>query len=83
MGLAAPLLSPVLAGYTIIVALAMFATARAFCSVTSKDVLGRAVPIDLCMSLSRRINQKKKVDLKVSGMVSLLLRETTNSVISS
>jgi len=44
IGLAALFLSPVVAGYTIIVALAMFATARAFCSVTSKDILGRAIP---------------------------------------
>ncbi len=44
IGLTALMLSPGLAGYVIIVALALFATARAFCSVTSKDVLGRAIP---------------------------------------
>lgn len=44
IGLSALVLSPTLAGYTIIIALALFATARAFCSVTSKDILGRSVP---------------------------------------
>ncbi len=44
IGLAALFLSPTLAGYIAIIALTLFATARAFCSITSKDILGRAIP---------------------------------------
>jgi len=44
IGLSALFLSAQLAGYTIIISLALFATARAFCSITSKDLLGRAIP---------------------------------------
>lgn len=44
IGIAALLLTPTLAGYIAIIALAFFATARAFCSITSKDILGRAIP---------------------------------------
>ena len=44
IGIAALTLSPLTAGYVAMLALAIFATARAFCSITSKDILGRAVP---------------------------------------
>lgn len=44
IGLAALFLSPAAAGYTVVVALALFSIARAFCSVTSKDILGKAIP---------------------------------------
>ena len=44
MSLAALFLSPSLAGYTILCALGAFATFRAFTSVTSKDIVGRAIP---------------------------------------
>lgn len=44
MGLAAMTLNPTSVGVAVILALAGFAIARAFCSVSSKDVLGRAIP---------------------------------------
>lgn len=44
MGLAAMTLNPTAVGVAVILALAGFATARAFCSISSKDVLGRAIP---------------------------------------
>ncbi len=44
MGLAALTLRPDLAGAAVLVALAAFSISRAFCSISSKDVLGRAVP---------------------------------------
>lgn len=44
MGLAALTLPPPLAGVVILVALACFSIARAFCSISSKDVLGRTIP---------------------------------------
>ncbi len=44
MGLAALLAPPRWAGWLVLLALAAFALARAFCSISSKDVLGRTVP---------------------------------------
>ena len=44
IGIAALTLSPLTAGYLAMVSLAVFAGARAFCSITSKDILGRAIP---------------------------------------
>ncbi|MDX1681084.1 MAG: MFS transporter [Akkermansiaceae bacterium] len=44
MGLAAWKLPPAVASGVVLVALAAFAVARSFCSVSSKDVLGRSVP---------------------------------------
>lgn len=44
IGIAALFLSPILASSIAMIALAFFATARAFCSITSKDILGRAIP---------------------------------------
>lgn len=44
IGIAALTLSPLTAGYIAISALAVFATARAFCSITAKDILGRSIP---------------------------------------
>lgn len=44
MGLAALWLGPTAAGITVIAALAVFSVARAFCSISSKDVMGRSIP---------------------------------------
>lgn len=44
MGLAAMFLSAIAAGWTVLAALSVFAVARAFCSISSKDVLGRSIP---------------------------------------
>ena len=44
MGLAALLLPPGPAGFVVLIALATFSLARAFSSISSKDVLGRAIP---------------------------------------
>jgi len=44
MGLAALTLPPALAGGVVLLALAGFSIARAFCSISSKDVLGRTIP---------------------------------------
>ncbi|BDS08705.1 MFS transporter [Oceaniferula spumae] len=44
MGLAAMFFSAVTAGWTVLAALSVFAIARAFCSISSKDVLGRSIP---------------------------------------
>lgn len=44
MGLAALLLPPRLAGLIVLVALMVFSIARAFSSISSKDVLGRTIP---------------------------------------
>lgn len=44
MGIAALTLPPTLAGVTVLLALACFSIARAFCSISSKDVLGRTIP---------------------------------------
>ncbi len=44
IGIAALTLPPLTAGYVAMLALAVFASARAFCSITSKDILGRAIP---------------------------------------
>jgi len=44
MGGVALLLSATAAGVMMLVAVAWFATARAFCSISSKDVLGRVIP---------------------------------------
>ena len=44
MGVAAMWLSGAAAGWSILGLLAVFSLARAFCSVTSKDVLGKVVP---------------------------------------
>lgn len=44
MGLAALLLTPALAGAVVLLALAAFSIARAFCSISAKDVLGRTIP---------------------------------------
>lgn len=44
MGFAAMFLSAMAAGWSVLAALTVFAVARAFCSISSKDVLGRSVP---------------------------------------
>lgn len=44
MGIAALTLPPNLAGIVVLVALTCFSVARAFCSIASKDVLGRSIP---------------------------------------
>lgn len=44
MGASALLAPPGLAGVAVLLALILFALARAFCSISSKDVLGRTVP---------------------------------------
>ncbi|WP_338688401.1 MFS transporter [Haloferula helveola] len=44
MGAAALVCPPTAAGVVIVVALAGFAFARSFCSISSKDVLGRTIP---------------------------------------
>ncbi len=44
MGSSALLLPPTAAGFAVLVALAAFAVARSFCSISSKDVLGRTIP---------------------------------------
>ncbi|MGB6222079.1 MFS transporter [Haloferula sp.] len=44
MGVSALLLPPASAGLAVLVALGLFATARAFCSISAKDVLGKTIP---------------------------------------
>ncbi|MFK7909046.1 MAG: MFS transporter [Akkermansiaceae bacterium] len=44
MGLAALLLQATAAGIVILISVAAFSISRAFCSISSKDVLGRAIP---------------------------------------
>lgn len=44
MGLAALFLAATAAGVAVLLALAVFAVARSFCSISSKDVLGRTIP---------------------------------------
>jgi len=44
MGAAAWWLEPAPAGWAVLGALALFAVARAFCSISSKDVVGRTIP---------------------------------------
>ena len=44
MGIAALVMKPNQAGTAVLIALAAFSISRAFCSISSKDVLGRAVP---------------------------------------
>lgn len=44
MGAVALLLPPTLAGVAVVVALSLFAIARAFCSISGKDVLGKTIP---------------------------------------
>ncbi|MCH7228720.1 MFS transporter [Haloferula sp. A504] len=44
MGVAALMLPATAAGWTVLACVALFALARSFCSISSKDVLGRTVP---------------------------------------
>lgn len=44
MGFAALWLGPTSAGITVVSLLAVFSIARAFCSISSKDVMGRSIP---------------------------------------
>lgn len=44
MGASALFMSPNLAGSVVLLALVAFSISRAFCSISSKDVLGRAIP---------------------------------------
>ncbi len=44
MGVAALMMTPSLAGLMVMLSLAAFSISRAFCSISSKDVLGRAIP---------------------------------------
>ena len=44
MGLSAMLLPPAAAGWCVLLALTVFSIARAFCSISAKDVMGRSIP---------------------------------------
>ena len=44
MGLSAMLLPPTAAGWCVLLALTVFSIARAFCSISSTDVMGRSIP---------------------------------------
>lgn len=78
IGLVALFLSAKIAGYIAVVALGLFATARAFCSITSKDILGRAIPKGKRGKLSGIASMLSGIFATILAITLLINRDQSN-----